>query len=285
MQTLSLTMKPLDLKHFKKRQALESDYGTFITESTVVMVDDEPRIVYVELDDVGEDCTGIVSALQKIDFDIIKGRRSGGMQGRSRIFGWMPRRPLRNDFCHISQLALENADSHYAVCAYAEQISTWYQRYNPALFAQHEGLMQEKIAQDYRLPDAPKSIFTSGVVNKNNSLPYHFDAGNFKDVWSCMLVFKNQTAGGHLSVPELDIGFELKNNSLFMFDGQGILHGVTPIKLLSRKAYRYSVVYYSLQQMWKCLPITDEIIRIRQKKTEREQKRYHTMKGQQHESD
>jgi len=285
MQTLSLNLKPIDLNHYKKRQALESDFLALITESTVVMIDDEPRIVYVELDEMGEDATPVAEALQTIDFEIIRGKRSGGMQGSSRIFGWMPRRTLRNDFCHISNLSVENPDAHYTITSYAERIATWYQRYNPGLFAKHEDLMQSKIAQDYRLPDAPKSIFASGIVNKNNSLPYHFDGGNFKDVWSCMLVFKRDIQGGYLSVPELDIGFQLKDNSLFMFDGQGILHGVTPITKTSRRAYRYSVVYYSLQQIWKCLPITDEMIRIRKVKTEREQRRAANMKDQPHEPD
>ena len=37
-------------------------------------------------------------------------------------------------------------------------------------------------------------------------------------------------------------------------------------------SYRYTIVYYSLEQMWKCETITDEIIRIRKKKKE---KAYH----------
>lgn len=285
MQTLNLKLREIDLRQYKKRQALERDFSTLITHSTVVMIDDEPRIVYVELDDVGEDYTAIADALQTIDFAIIKGKRTGGMQGESRVFGWMPRRTLRNDFCHIPQLAIENPAAHQAICTYAERVSTWYQRYNPDLYQKHEGLMQDKVSGDYRMPDAPQTVFTSGIVNRNNALPYHFDAGNFKDVWSCMLVFKKNIAGGFLSVPALDLGFQLKNNSLFMFDGQGILHGVTPIKRLALDSYRYSIVYYSLQQMWNCLPITDEIIRIRQKKTEREQRRAAQLKGKPNETD
>lgn len=284
MQTLQLNLKELNLKQFKLRQALERDFSTLITESTLVMIEDEPRIVYVELDSIGEDYTPVVNALQTVDFNS-DGKRSSGMRGDSRTFGWMPRRTLRMDACHISQLALDNPDAHQTICTYAEKISTWYERYNPTLYAHHEGLMAEKVSADYRMPDAPKTVFTSGIINRNNALPYHFDGGNFKDVWSCMLVFKKNVSGGYLSVPALDVGFELKNNSLFMFDGQGILHGVTPIKRLATDSYRYSIVYYSLQQMWNCLPITDEIIRIRQKKTEREQNRAKVLKERLNEPD
>lgn len=280
MQTLEMSLKPINLKHYKKRQALERDFSTFIDCSTTIMVDGEPLIVYVELDDIGEDCSPIVEALETVDFNIIRGKRTAGMQGQSRVLGWMPRRTLRNDFCHIAQLALENPAAHKAISDYADHVSTWYQRYNPTLHAKHEALMQEKISQDYRMPDAPQSVFTSGIINKDNALPYHFDAGNFRDVWSCMLVFKRDVEGGFLSCPELDMGFRLKNNSLFMFEGQSLLHGVTPIRRLSRRAYRYSIVYYSLQQIWKCLPITDELIRIRQKKTAREMTRAAELKGE-----
>lgn len=124
--------------------------------------------------------------------------------------------------------------------------------------------------KDYVIQD---SAFTSGIINKNNPLKYHFDRGNFVDVWSNMLVFKHRIEGGFLSCPEFDIGFELKHNSLLMFDGQGILHGVTPIKRHGPESYRYSIVYYSMRQMWQCRPLGEEIDRIRKKKTERERKR------------
>lgn len=65
-----------------------------------------------------------------------------------------------------------------------------------------------------------------------------------------------------------------------MFDGQGLLHGVTPIFKKTARAVRYSIVYYSMRQMWNCLPITDELIRIRKKKAERETKRLERLKQQ-----
>ena len=107
-------------------------------------------------------------------------------------------------------------------------------------------------------------------MNKNNPLKYHLDSGNFKGVLSNMIVFKKGTSGGHLVIPQLDLALEVVDNSLTIFNGQEILHGVSPIEYDETDGYRYSVVYYSLEQMWKCDPIDDEIVRIRQMKTERE---------------
>jgi hypothetical protein len=110
-------------------------------------------------------------------------------------------------------------------------------------------------------------------VNKNNQLKYHFDSGNFKGVLSNMVVLKKDVAGGYLIIPELDIALEVADNTLTIFNGQEILHGVSTIEYENDHAYRYSVVYYSLEQMWKCEPINDEIARIRKVKTQREKNR------------
>ena len=95
-----------------------------------------------------------------------------------------------------------------------------------------------------------------------------------------MVAFKSNTKGGYLSLPQYGVGFEIANNSLMLFDGQKILHGVTPFKLLSKAAYRISIVYYSLQQMWKCEPLNAELARIKDVRTELEKKRLLRMQGQ-----
>ena len=48
----------------------------------------------------------------------------------------------------------------------------------------------------------------------------------------------------------------------------------TPIYYENSNAHRFSIVYYSLKQMWKCLEIDDEILWARKTKTAREIKRY-----------
>ena len=74
-------------------------------------------------------------------------------------------------------------------------------------------------------------------------------------------------------MPEFGIGIALRDKSILYFDGQGILHGVTPIKRISKQSKRYSIVYYSLKGMWNCLPLNDEMIRIRKLRSEREERR------------
>lgn len=268
MNTLSVKKRPVKLEDYIKRSALESDFSRLISEPTC-LIDAETGKILVVYDDFDVDCQPIVKALKTIKYS--EGQRARGLKSRSRIFGWKPRLAMRGDFCSSTSLAVEHPTEHSTVCHYAELLEKRYLKNDANTYSAHRALIDEKVKAEYRING---TVFTSGIINKNNPLKYHFDTGNFNDVFSCMLVFKSGVTGGYLSLPEYDLGFELKDRTAFMFDGQGILHGVTPIKYASPLAYRYSVVYYSLKQIWKCLTITDELIRIRERKTKREKIRH-----------
>lgn len=271
--TLRTQRRPIVLEDFKRRSATEDDYSTLITEPTIVFDEEEERvkIVYLELVD---NHRPLVAALKTIDYR--KDSRSSGMMSVARTFGYMPRTTIRRDFCTTAYLAHDNPKAHAMVMSYAERVARYYERYDPELYAVHQREV-ERILDDYKIG---QSVFTSGIINKDNPLPYHHDGGNIRRVWSNMLVFKHRIQGGYLSVPEYDVGFELKDNSLLMFDGQNLLHGVTPITRTHKESHRYSIVFYSLQKMWNCLPPEQEIERIRNVRDEREFRRLRATREQ-----
>jgi len=266
LYTRIATKKQLDLSQYKLRHAQDEDYDTLISEPTVIYEpgNAEPKIVYLLLQ---EDNSALIKALQTIDYKLEI--RTGGMMAQSRTVGFLPRNTLRRDYCTATSCYVEHPDEHDIIVSYAAKVAHYYQEFAPLLYQQHME-MTEKVLENWKIDE---SVFTSGIVNKNNPLPYHFDAGNFRDVWSNMIVLKRNVLGGYLAVPEYGLGFELRNNSLLMFDGQNILHGVTPITQLEQDSFRYSIVYYSMQQMWKCLPPRDEIERIQRFRLEREEER------------
>jgi len=278
MKTILVERKQIDLEKYKHRTALETDYSTLLTESAIIADKDTGEIlcIYKELDDEELDYKPILGALNNVEFHTGK-RSHSGLLSTSRVFGYSPRLTLRRDYCTSTSFARDYPEEHAVVCNYGEKIASIYHESDPEMYKKHADITGEKVLGEYKIPKTP---FTSGIVNKDNQLKYHFDTGNFKEVYSAMLVLKRDIAGGHLSIPEFDMGIELKNNSLFMFDGQGLLHGVTPIFKKTARAVRYSIVYYSMRQMWNCLPITDELIRIRKKKAERETKRLERLKQQ-----
>ena len=250
---------------FLMKPAQDSHASHLIDETCLVTLDGKPLIAYINVPD---DLSPVLKALKEIRYE--KSFRSGGLPTNSRIFGYNPRSALRKDFCSSTSLAHEAAPQHAEVCDAGKIAAHYYEKFNPALYVKHEAITNEKVLPYYQLPGTP---FTSGIINKNNQLRYHRDNGNFEDVWSAMFVFKKDVAGGHLVVPEIDCTFTLRDKSLFLFDGQGLIHGVTPIEFKGLNAYRYTIVYYSLKQIWNCQPIDEEVKRIRQLKTQRERKR------------
>jgi len=260
-QVLHVRRRALDTAAYRVRHAQEGDYSTLITGPTIVFDDDAgvATLVYLELAD---DFTGLVAALRRID--IHRRARTGGMPSTSRTFGFHPRNALRHDFCGPASLAREDAEAHAALVGFAPAIARAYALYNPALAARHERLARA-VRPEWLLDG---TAFTSGIVNRDSALPYHFDTGNFAGAWSAMLGFKRDVRGGYLSVPEYDLGLEVADGSLTLFDGQGLLHGVTPFAKSSPQGYRFTVVYYSLEQMWRCLPPGEEVKRIQRRRTQ-----------------
>lgn len=267
MKIIEVKKRELNYADYIKRTALESDYQELITEDVCLMENGEKKVIYKELQ--GIDTSAVVEACKGIKYH--EGTRSRGLKSRSRIFGYRPRMTIRADYCSSTSLALEHPEQHALVCGLGKALSDEYLKEAADTYEAHQKVLQEKTKEDWRIPG---TVFTSGIINKNNPLKYHFDTGNFKDVFSVMVVFKSGVKGGHLALPEYGLGLELKHNSVLMFDGQGILHGVTPIEYASPLSFRYSIVYYSLRGIWQCLTVDDEIARIRNKKTEREKKRH-----------
>jgi hypothetical protein len=265
MIELDCKRKELDLKEFKNRHATEDDYDTIIDEPFMLYENSKLILAIAEPNDNLEP---LRQACKTIKYH--KNFRTGGLKTTSRVFGYEPRKVLRKDYCNITSINWAYPAQSRILLEGAKIVSKHYQTINPSLHAEHKQLTEEKVGDDWKLKDAP---FTSGIINENNPLKYHHDAGNYKNVWSGMVVFKEGIEGGYLSLPEFGLGLALRDKSILYFDGQGILHGVTPIKRLHQKAKRYSIVYYSLKGMWNCLPLTDEVLRIRKLRSEREAKR------------
>lgn len=272
MKTVTVYKKH-DLADFVRRSALESDINQLVSESCIIVDGDTKEVValYVQMT---EDTTALLKTLEAIEYH--KGDRTSGLVSNSRIFGYSPRLALRKDYCSSTSLATEQPKQHNVIIEWGKTVAKYYQDFLPERYKSHNEQLTDKVIDEYRIEGTP---FTSGIINKNNPLKYHFDSGNFKGVYSCMITVKHDTAGGNLSMPEYELGFNLSNGSIAMFDGQSILHGVTPIQPMSHDAARFTIVYYSLLQMWKCLPLTEEIARIRQVKSEREARRARVMQG------
>lgn len=265
MKTIELKRRNIDLSEFKRRSALESDCSQLINFDCLLTYEGKPVLYYGK---IKQDTNPLLWAVQTIKYT--KDERTAGLVSHSTVFGYMPRRVLLADYCHAAAMAREKQKQHFILTNFINDLENIYKEHFPDVYKKHKDIVEEKIKPEWKIEG---SVFTSGIVNKDNPLKYHHDAGNFKGVLSNMVCFKKGISGGRLSIPEFDIKLEIQDNTLVIFNGQEILHGVTPIIKSHPNGYRYTIVYYSMEQMWKCDSVNDELERIRTKKKEREFKR------------
>ena len=259
-------------KDYKRRPANDDDYETLIKEPCRIMCGEELLGVYLTLpkDKENELLRDVVKRT-----DYTWNRRTSGLSTTSKVFGYLPREIIRKDYCSSSQMATANPKYHAVICKFGETLTNNYKETCPEMFDMHTKITDEKIRPEWVIKNTP---YTSGIINKDNQLNYHWDRGNFQKVYSNMLAFKHKCTGGHLALPEYNVGLEIKDLSLTFFAGQEILHGVTPFTT-EQGGYRYTLVYYTMKQMWQCEEVTTEVERIRQRKTVREKNRLLRQKG------
>jgi hypothetical protein len=266
MRYLDATPRDINPKLLQRRSAQEADCDTLITEDCVVNVEGQPKIVYLSRLS-HPDVERARAAVQRVKYQT--STRTSGLVSTSRIFGYAPRNVLRGHPCRSTSMATEHPEEHAAICEAAPAVDAQYQRFFPTVHDQHRDAAT-RVREQWMIPG---SVFTSGIVNYNNPLQYHFDAGNFSQVCSAMIGFRHKTQGGHLACPELGLAFEIGDRSLILFDGQKLLHGVTPIKRLAEDAFRFTIVYYSLKQMWNCETVKGEVDALRTRRTATERRR------------
>lgn len=261
-------------KDYVYRTALETDYSRLINEDCKLFDKDTGELIGVYFT-MSKTPSDLLMALMSIKYN--KNKRFGGLITNSRIIGWRPRNKTRNNYCSSSNMARTEPKQHAILIQFAHVLTKYYKGFVPEMFKKHQEIADDNILEEWMIKGTP---FSSGIVNKNSELHYHYDAGNFKDVYSNMVAFKSNIQGGYLSIPEYDVGLKIVTNSVLLFDGQKILHGVTPIKLLNGNSYRYTVVYYTLKDMWTCEPLTAELARYKTVRTDVEKKRLQRLTGE-----
>ena len=271
MKIVKVKRRPINYKDYVRRSALESDATQTISGDSIIIDEDTDQVlvIYKILEDA-EYHNKVFESLKKVKY--FESQRSSGLMSRSRIFGYSPRNRMKttDQACRVASLAKDQPAIHKLICDYARRIDDYYKANDDDKYKHHKELT-EKVLEDYVIDG---TLFTSGIVNYNNPLKYHFDAGNFQKVSSAMIAFKQNVRGGRLALPEYNVKLEIEDRSVTLFDGQEALHGVTPIKELGNDAYRYTVVFYSLVGMWQCLPLDEEIADARNARWKAELKKY-----------
>ena len=97
----------------------------------------------------------------------------------------------------------------------------------------------------------PGTVFTTITVNKTFRTAAHYDAGDFTDGLSNLLVLSNNGnfSGGYLILPEVRIAINVRPGDLLLVNNHECMHGNTPITLHDDQAERISLVCYLREKM------------------------------------
>jgi hypothetical protein len=258
------------LEWVKKRPSAK-DVATIVTagDHGVLLKDEETGKTFLSFVPVDAPAVPLLNAVESIKYP--RSYRTDGLQSVATTFGFQPRIPLRRDYCSTAALAYTYPDQHKVLIEYGRIAGELMRKLHPQEYDAQVKYLDREVHSDWR---DPGTHFTSGIVNKKNSLVYHRDRGNVPGSWSTMLTLTRDLGpNGMLAIPEYDLALQFRGFEMTTFNGADIVHGVTPISVMSKTATRYSVVYYALKDMSKCLCREEEVKRIRTVKTQRSERR------------
>lgn len=192
--------------------------------------------------------------------------RMAGSRNVSRTFGFTTARaPMRRSSCRPCSGAIDHALAHERIVAAADPLSALLGKILPDRARDDRARAAAAIRPEWILG----GWWTSGVVNFDSPLPYHYDANNLA-CWSAMPVLRRGVRGGHLHVPEYGLVVECRDGDVCYFAGYDLMHATTPIRRVAPDGYRISAVYYTVAGMGQCEEPSAELARGRARQSDRE---------------
>lgn len=251
-----------DCSHLLGKQPSESEFDQVISKECTLVSEGKLVGLYTKLP------RDLLSKLRTVACKTkpTKGKRTLGLPTASSIFGFLPRNPVRSDYCRLSGDSIKDANLLGAVQNCSRQISNIYKEVLPDQF-KSQSLASAGISSEWKIEGTP---FTTCNFNKNTAIKYHRDKANQKGVFSSVIIVRRDVTGGELVLPEYRTALAQRDGAVLLFDGQREIHGVCPVAKKKRAGYRFSIVLYAMQQMENCYPYADEIERRKVKRTEKE---------------
>lgn len=235
-----------------------------VTQPTTVIDQETGEPVFV-LARVGSDITGPLRAAARA-YPPTTTYRMAGSRNVSRTFGFTTARaPMRRSSCRPCSGAVDAAAAHTRIVAAADPLAEILGKILPTRADEDRARAAAAIRPEWMMG----GWWTSGVVNFDSPLPYHYDANNLA-CWSAMPVLRRGMNGGHLHVPEYGLVVGCRDGDVCFFAGYDLMHATTPMSRTSPDGYRISAVFYTVAGMGKCDEPDAELARGRAAQSDRE---------------
>jgi len=164
----------------------------------------------------------------------------------SGIAGWFDRYP-RIPYGRATSFTQQNFDKFKLAFPFLQTLNKGFKKLLPRRWQNQKNAI-DKIDPAFVVPE---TVFTTITVNKTFRTAAHYDAGDFSQGLSNLLVLSNNGnySGGYLVLPEIRIAIDVRPGDLLLVNNHECMHGNTPIVLNDDKAERISLVCYLREKM------------------------------------
>tara|TARA_R110000796_G_scaffold120506_3_gene234677 strand:+ start:7999 stop:8874 length:876 start_codon:yes stop_codon:yes gene_type:complete len=164
-------------------------------------------------------------------------------------------------YCRQTAFARDHFEEFKSGIPFVKAIDKLYEKYCPVYYAK-----QRKIADatdiNYRIKD---TSFTTITVNKNFRTACHQDAGDYREGFGNLIVYREgDWTGGYFVLPEFGVAVEMGNEDVLFADVHK-WHGNTEIMNQHEGWLRISFVMYYRENMYKCDTPSEELKKTKMK--------------------
>jgi len=162
-------------------------------------------------------------------------------------------------YCRKTAFARNYFEDFTAGIPFIEHIDKLYSELCPEHYARQIEISRATDI-NYRIKD---TSFTTVTVNKNFRTACHQDAGDFRDGFGNLVVYREGNyEGGYFCLPEYRVAIDMQNQDVLFVDVHR-WHGNTEIKNPSEDWLRVSFVLYYRENMITCKAPKEELKRVK----------------------
>ena len=239
--------------------APEPPEGARIIEGSVAIVDQGTgQVVAVHVVTGRGLASEIAQALRYVhweDAGFTKATTAGRLSGIAvahNTFGFSAPVPMRRRYgCSRSQFNMRYPKAWELIQRFTLMAEDVFRVHASEVHDSTAGKVRDTIPPAWLIAGTP---WTGGIINRTAALPYHVDKSNVRGSWSAMLVCRRDVSGGLLHLADYDTYLAVPHGSITIFDGQSVVHGVTPLRIDRPGGFRYSLVSYAKNEMKQCCP-------------------------------
>lgn len=232
------------------------DSDLVIDRPVTIIDSDSGEVVAVHWLGAQSIATEMIRALRDVHWDdppLERANNAGrlsGMHVAHRVFGYTPPQPMRKRYgCSRSRFDTDYPEAMELVGKFTLLAEWVFRTFAPDVHRRTGEMVRKVIHDDWRIE---RTLWSSGIINNTAALPMHMDSGNVQGSWSAMLGARHQMDGGLLYLADYDCYLTIPHGSISIFDGQSVVHGVTPLQPVGPDATRYTLVTYAKQAMRGC---------------------------------